>query len=83
MSKALTTPEQRGEHEDVPDLYRARQRQRRQDEGQQHGRRLRGDDDAAAAVPVRDRAADRSQQEDRNLAGEADQPSSTAEPVSR
>ena len=52
-------PEQRRQHEDVPDLHGAGQRQDGQDERQQHGGRLGGDDHAVAAEAVGHDAAQR------------------------
>ena len=55
MSNALTTPEQGGESEDVPDLHRLVKpvsTDGGERKGQQHGGGLGGDDHALAAVAV-------------------------------
>ena len=64
--------EQRGKHEDVPDLDGVGEGQSREDEGQQHGGGLGGDDHAPAAVTIGDDAGDGGEQKERNLPGESD-----------
>ncbi len=72
--------EQRGQQHDLPDLDVFEQRQRGKDERQQHGRRLRGDDDAMSAVTVREHAPHRRQQKDRDLPRKAYQPEQQRRP---
>ena len=64
--------QQRGEYEDMPDVHAVREGESGEDERQQHGKRLRGDDHAVAAVAVRHDAAERGEKEDGNLAAKAD-----------
>ena len=64
--------EERGQDDDVPLVDAPGQRERRQDERQDHRARLRDDDDAAAVDAVGHVAAERRDEEDRDLPGEAD-----------
>ena len=73
-----------GEYEDVPHLDVARECQGRQDEGQEHGRRLRGDQDRGGGCT--DRRPSRRAGASRKTGiwlEKPTKPSRTAEPVSR
>src|ERR1035441_6024219 len=70
--EGIDQPEQRREHEDVPDLHGVGEGQSREDESQQHGGGLRGDDHAPPAVAIGDDAGDGGEQKERNLPGESD-----------
>ena len=68
----------------MPDLNSMGQRQRRQNEGQQHRRHLRGDHDVAAVDAIGGDPAQRRKQKHGNLAGESHRPqqqSRTGQPV--
>ena len=67
-------PEQRRQHEDMGRPHRPGEGERRQREGEEHGRRLGGDQDRPPRAAIGHRPPQRRQQEHRDLPAETHQP---------
>jgi hypothetical protein len=83
MSKAFTTPQERRQNKNVPDLHTVSQREPGQNSRQDHRSRLRGNHEALPVDAVRRNSAKGRDQKHGKLAGESDRAQQKADPLNR